>query len=69
MISSWLPFFLPGGLGIVDGIMALLFFYGGVPADTAIIATLIYRILSYWSNTVLGGYFLLTHLRSNPAEI
>ena len=69
MISSWLPFFLPGGLGIVDGIMALLFFYGGVPADTAIIATLLYRILSYWSNTVLGGYFLLTHLRSNSAEI
>ncbi|VVB94295.1 Lysylphosphatidylglycerol synthase TM region [uncultured archaeon] len=69
MISSWLPFFLPAGLGIVDSIMALLFVYGGVPVETAIIATLLYRLLSYWSNTVLGGYFLLTYLRSNPAGI
>lgn len=56
MISSWLPLFLPGGLGIVDGTMAIFFIYGGIPVEMAILATLLYRLSSYWLNTILGAF-------------
>lgn len=62
MVSSWIPFFLPGGLGIVDGTMALLFTYGGVPVEVAMLATVLYRLASYWFNTTLGAFYLLTSL-------
>ncbi len=58
MVSGWLPLFLPGGLGIVDGTMALLFIYSGIPAEIAMLATLLYRLASYWFNTVLGAFYL-----------
>ncbi len=64
MISGWLPFFLPGGLGIVDGIMAGLFFLGGVPYDIAILATMLYRLASYWFNTFLGAFYLWSSLKA-----
>ncbi len=64
MVSGWLPLFLPGGLGIVDGTMALLFIYGGVPVDIAVLATLLYRLASYWFNTIIGGFYLSVSLKS-----
>lgn len=64
MVSGWLPLFLPGGLGIVDGTMAGLFIYGGVPVEIAIIATMLYRLASYWFNTVLGAFYLWSSLKS-----
>lgn len=64
MISGWLPLFLPGGLGIVDGTMAVLFIYGGVPVEIAVLATLLYRFASYWFNTVLGAFYLWASLKS-----
>jgi uncharacterized protein (TIRG00374 family) len=65
MMSGWLPLFLPGGLGITDGTMALLFVYGGVPLEVAVLATLLYRLASFWFNTILGGYYLSTSFDSN----
>jgi uncharacterized protein (TIRG00374 family) len=64
MISGWLPLFLPGGLGIVDGTMAILFIYGGVPVEMAVLATLLYRLASYWFNTALGAFYLSVSLKS-----
>ena len=63
MISGWLPLFLPGGLGIVDGTMALLFYYGGVPWEMAVLATLLYRLASYWFNTILGAIYFWALLK------
>jgi uncharacterized protein (TIRG00374 family) len=65
MMSGWLPLFLPGGLGITDGTMAVLFVYGGVPLEIAVLATLIYRLASFWFNTILGGYYLSISFNSN----
>ncbi len=65
MVSGWLPLFLPGGLGIVDGTMAVLFIFGGVPVDLAVLATLLYRLASYWFNTILGGFYLSISLKSD----
>ncbi len=64
MMSGWLPLFMPGGLGIVDGTMAVLFIYGGVPVEIAMLATLLYRLASYWSNTLVGGYYLWSSLKA-----
>ncbi len=64
MISGWLPLFLPGGLGVVDGTMAVLFIYGGVPFETAVVATLLYRLASYWFNTILGAFYLGASLKT-----
>src|SRR3972149_2287917 len=64
MVSGWLPLFLPGGLGVVDGTMAVLFVYGGVPLDIAVLATLLYRLASYWFNTIVGGFYLSILLKS-----
>ncbi|MCX9084904.1 MAG: flippase-like domain-containing protein [Candidatus Methanoperedens sp.] len=63
MISGWLPLFLPGGLGIVDGTMALLFYYGGTPWEIAVLATLLYRLVSYWFNTILGAFYFWVLLK------
>jgi len=63
MISGWLPLFLPGGLGIVDGTMALLFYYGGVPWEIAVLATFLYRLASYWFNTILGAIYFWAVLK------
>ena len=64
MISGWLPLFLPGGLGIVDGTMAILFIYGGVPVEIAVLATLLYRLSSYWFNTLLGAFYFWVLLKN-----
>jgi uncharacterized protein (TIRG00374 family) len=63
MMSSWLPLFLPGGLGIVDVTMAGLFMFGGVSAETAMVAAWLYRLVNYWLNTVLGGFYLWASLK------
>lgn len=64
MISGWLPLFMPGGLGIVDGTMAILFIYGGVPVEMAVFATLLYRLSSYWFNTIVGAFYFWLLLRN-----
>jgi len=64
MMSSWLPLFLPGGLGIVDVTMAGLFIFGGVSAETALVAAWLYRLVNYWFNTVLGGFYLWLSLKT-----
>lgn len=58
MISSWLPLFLPGGLGVVDITMAGMFIFGGVPKEIALLATELYRLINYWLNTLVGAFYL-----------
>lgn len=62
MMSSWLPLFLPGGLGIVDVTMAGLFIFSGIPAEIAGPATWLYRLVAYWLNTIIGAYYLRVSL-------
>ncbi|MCX9012999.1 MAG: flippase-like domain-containing protein [Candidatus Methanoperedens sp.] len=63
-VSGWLPLFLPGGLGIVDSTMVALFILNGVPLEIALLATLLYRLASYWFNTILGAFYLLRSMKS-----
>jgi uncharacterized protein (TIRG00374 family) len=63
IISGWIPLFLPGGIGVVDSTMATLFVLGGVPLEVALLAALLYRLASYWFNTVLGAFYLWNSLK------
>ncbi len=44
----------PGGVGFVDAGLTALLVLVGVPADTALIATLLYRLFSFWLPIPVG---------------
>jgi uncharacterized protein (TIRG00374 family) len=44
----------PGGVGFVDAGLTTLLVLVGVPADTALIATLLYRLFSFWLPIPIG---------------
>jgi uncharacterized protein (TIRG00374 family) len=52
--------FTPGGLGFVEAGLVGLLTLAGVPAGDALVATLTYRLASYWLPIPAGGiaYFL-----------
>jgi uncharacterized protein (TIRG00374 family) len=58
----------PGGLGIVEASLSGLLILAGMPASYALLATLAYRIASYWL-PLLGGppaYLLFRHRYGRP---
>ena len=46
----------PGGVGFVDAGLTALLVLVGVPADTALIATLLYRLFSFWLPIPIGVF-------------
>lgn len=46
--------FIPGGIGISEASMSLIFIGFGVPAPTALAAVLIFRLLSFWLPIPIG---------------
>ena len=53
----------PGGLGIVEAGMTGMLALIGVPAGAAAVATLAYRLVSYWLALPAGGVAYLYHRR------
>ena len=53
MTASSLPL-LPGGLGIVDGVLILALVRGGMTASTATAGVLIYRLISLGVVSLIG---------------
>jgi uncharacterized membrane protein YbhN (UPF0104 family) len=53
----------PGGLGIVEASLASLLVLADVPSSSAFVATLAYRLISYWLPLVAGGpaYLMFRH--------
>jgi uncharacterized protein (TIRG00374 family) len=53
----------PGGLGIVEAGLASLLVLAGVPSSSAFVATLAYRLVSYWLPVLAGGpaYLMFRH--------
>lgn len=48
--------FLPGGLILYEGSMSLFFANAGIPAGTAVVVTLVYRLLSFWLPMPVGTF-------------
>ena len=49
----------PGGLGIVEAGLSALLILAGVPGADAVVATLAYRIISYWLPILVGPFAYL----------
>ena len=49
----------PWGLGIVEAGLSALLILAGVPGGDAVVATLGYRIISYWLPMVVGPFAYL----------
>ena len=57
----------PGGLGIVEAGLSALLILAGVPGGDAVVATLGYRIISYWLPIAVGPFaYLAFRLRYGP---
>ena len=58
----------PGGLGIVEASLSGLLILAGVRASYAVLATLAYRIASYWLPLLAGppAYLLFRHRYGRP---
>jgi uncharacterized protein (TIRG00374 family) len=59
----------PGGLGVVEASLSGLLILAGVRASYAVLATLAYRIASYWLPLLAGppAYLLFRHRYGRPA--
>jgi uncharacterized protein (TIRG00374 family) len=60
--------FTPGGLGFVEAGLVGTLTLSGVPASDAVLATLLYRLLSYWLPIPLGGIAYLLFRRRYPGR-
>jgi uncharacterized protein (TIRG00374 family) len=58
----------PGGLGIVEASLAGLLVLAGVPGAEAFVATLAYRLASYWLPVLAGGIAYLFFRRRYPSN-
>ena len=59
--------FLPGGVGIVESTMAVLYNGLGVPNEILVVVILSYRIFSFWVPTLLG-FPLAFYLQRNSDD-
>ena len=65
-LLALLPF-TPGGLGLVEAGLSALLILAGIPSGDAVVATLAYRIISYWLPIVVGPFaYLAFRLRYGP---
>jgi uncharacterized membrane protein YbhN (UPF0104 family) len=58
----------PGGLGFVEAGLTGTLALAGVPAGAAVVATLAYRLVSFWLPIPAGGIAALLHRREYGAE-
>lgn len=47
-------FFVPGGIGVIEGGMAAIYMNLGIPASVSIVVILSYRLFSFWIPSLLG---------------
>jgi uncharacterized protein (TIRG00374 family) len=60
--------FVPGGIGIVEGGMAVFYESMGVPSEVSVVVILSYRAMSFWIPSVLGVPIALYFERSAEDE-
>lgn len=60
----------PGGLGIVEASLSGLLVLANVPSASAVVATLAFRVGSYWLPTIAGGVcWILFRRRYGPLKV
>lgn len=61
-IMFWIVTITPGGIGVAEGVMALVITSLGVPADRSLVIALAFRVLTFWL-PFLAGFVLLQRVR------
>jgi uncharacterized protein (TIRG00374 family) len=58
----------PGGLGIVEAGLSGMLILAGVPTALAVLATLAYRVISYWLPALVAGpvAYIMFRIRYGP---
>jgi uncharacterized protein (TIRG00374 family) len=54
LILGRMAFFLPGGVGVIESSMAALYTGLGIPNANAVVVILGYRLISFWTPSILG---------------
>ena len=71
-LAACLPI-IPGGLGLVEGSLAVLLVAYGMPGNEALASVALYRIVSFWIVVPAGwgawGYITLTEHRSDSGRV
>jgi uncharacterized protein (TIRG00374 family) len=67
-VVSIIPF-LPGALILYESSMSFFFVSLGIPVATAIIVTLLYRLLSFWFPMPVGLFFYRKWLKKLPRPV
>ncbi len=66
LLLGKMAFILPGGIGVVESSMAVLYAGLGVPNSVTVVVVLAYRILSFWLPFLFGlPLFLILQRKSN----
>jgi uncharacterized protein (TIRG00374 family) len=68
MTASSLPLLLPGGLGVVDGVLILALVRGGLTASASTAGVLIYRLISFGLVAAIGWVLFLIVDRARRHE-
>lgn len=55
----------PGGIGVIEGVLASTLVAGGIPHGEAILAVLTWRLVNFWLPIPVGGLAFLS-LRAGP---
>ncbi|GAA1932841.1 lysylphosphatidylglycerol synthase transmembrane domain-containing protein [Streptantibioticus ferralitis] len=58
----------PGGVGVVEATLAAALVAAGLPADRAVPAVLLYRLISLWFVIAIGGTIAATTRRRTPPQ-
>jgi uncharacterized protein (TIRG00374 family) len=66
-VAALLPL-TPGGLGIVEASLSGFLTLAGVAGGLAILATLAYRVISYWVPTLAGPVAYLLFMKRFPSR-
>ena len=67
-VLGLLPF-TPGGLGFVEAGLAATLAVAGISTGDALVATLVYRMLTFWLPIPLGGVAAYVFRRRHPHPV
>jgi uncharacterized membrane protein YbhN (UPF0104 family) len=67
LLLGRVAFFIPGGIGVVEGTMVALYDGLGVPDSISVVVVLAYRLLSFWLPLVIG-FLLIGYLEKESIQ-
>jgi glycosyltransferase 2 family protein len=67
LLLGKLAFVIPGGVGVVESSMAVLYNNLGVPQATTVVVVLSYRLISFWIPS-LAGFPIAAYLQRSQSD-